>query len=331
MAATYEQAYATLKSAWWDDDKINQKLSERWLTPWGQTWWQETWWQVDNSSPINLISEYKDSEWNTKTYDEEKAEQWNIDFNNLVPTEEDGEEVSWWFDPKYAWTISLIVQEALKNWVTLGKLWSWLKAWWNWILKWVKRTASKALSNIWAIAAWLASAYDTAQDRKKWVLKAEYLTWNEWAWAYWRDVLRNLYWYTDNLLFWALPNIDAVYNKWEDDWLYTSIHSNEAQKKQKEQLETNKKVKATDKQMKKYRKEIDSAQEKYWWNAATEANNQITRMLVKSWDVSQKAQNEIRAELIDKWFKIKEVKDENWNTTYTWAKWKQTLQDYLNS
>lgn len=339
---SYDEAYSKLKAWGWDDARIVKALNANGLykdsKDWGWGGWTDEvdlWWP-NNDSPINDI-EVPEKYTNVDIdYTDPKGEEklWEIGDTATPDKNDDSDEsLTSWRGPKDAATIAMIIQECIKNWVTVNWLGKWLSWAWSTFLKWIWATWKFLARNAWAIATWLASAYETEQDRKKWVLKAEYwVDWDYSAWAYARDFWRNMYWYTDNVLFWALPNIDAVYNKADDDWLYTNVHSNEAQKHQKEELKKNKEIVDDYKKLWWnrfdnllwtdwfewwYLEEEKNIKKKYWADWVSMADQQLTRAAVDLWLMNDA---DFKKQIIDDWYKFWTVKDKNWNTTKTWYK-----------
>ena len=335
---SYDEAFAKLKAWGWDDARINKALADNWLFPDSkpdESTWPDLWWP-DNDSPINDI-EVPEKYTNVDIdYTDPKGEEklWEIGDTATPDKNDDSDEaLTSWRGPKDAATIAMIIQECIKNWVTVNWLGKWLSWAWSTFLKWIWATWKFLARNAWAIATWLASAYETEQDRKKWVLKAEYwVDWDYSAWAYARDFWRNMYWYTDNVLFWALPNIDAVYNKADDDWLYTNVHSNEAQKHQKEELKKNKEIVDDYKKLWWnrfdnllwtdwfewwYLEEEKNIKKKYWADWVAMADQQLTRAAVDLWLMNDA---DFKKQIIDDWYKFWMVKDQNWNQSKTWYK-----------
>ena len=113
------------------------------------------------------------------------------------------------------------------------------------------------------------------------------------------------------MTFWALPNIDAVYNKWEDDWWYWKIHSNKEQKEQKAQLkkdkETNKKA-STLKDFNKVMSKMDN-------NEQMQAMNQMNSVAAKQ---NKIADADYQANFV-KDNERKTVKKKDWTTVKTWV------------
>lgn len=325
---SYDEAFAKLKAWGWDDARINKALADNWLFPDSkpdESTWPDLWWP-DNDSPINDI-EVPEKYTNVDIdYTDPKGEEkmWEI---GDTATPDDGNDdnapiESDWFSAKDAATISMIIQEAIKNWVTVKWLGKWL--WWAWskLLSWLGVSAKFVARNAWAIATWLASAYETYNDRSNWKLKAEYwVNWDYSAWAYLRDAWRNLYGYTDNVLFWILPNAEGIYNqtKWE-------------QKEQVKELNKNKQVKDDYKKLWWnaidnflwtdwfewwYLKEEKNIKKKYWSDWVSMAEQQLTRAAVDLWLMNDA---DFKKQIIDDWYKFWMVKDKNWNTTKTWYK-----------
>lgn len=350
--ATYEQAYATLKSAWWDDDKIKTNLAKKWLYPdkgWG---WADLWWP-DNNSPINDIEvpdtynnvdiDYTDPKW------EEKL--WEIGDTAVPDKNDDSDEANWpeLLTPANGVRWAVIMEETLRQWVAkpilnwVSKQW-WakaaLKVLWTKIPKlgtWLAEHAPTA-NQAMAIINWLISGYQNSVDRKNWILKAEYwVNWNYSSEAYWNDFLRNMVGYWDEY-FAKLPSqlLKMAWKEWLNDYLYNT--NSEDIKNQKEDLDKNKEIKDTYKKLWWnwwdnfwwtdwfewwYLKEEKNIKKKYWGDWAMMAEQQLTRAAVDLW-----LQNDadFKKQIIDDWYKFWMVKDKNWNTTKTWYK-KTTWSD----
>lgn len=245
-------------------------------------------------------------------YDEQKAKEWEQNFNDLTnqdTTNDSVDEVSEKVEDEWTnlaaapATIQMITQalsdKVWKEWAT--KILDWVStkwAKWLWSILW--KSSRFVARNAWAIATGLISAYETYNDRDKWKVKAEYINGNEWALAYLRDVWRNAYAYADNVLFWALPNIDSVYNqtKWE-------------QKQQAEKLAKNKEVKNTAKELKQYTKVMD----KLKWNEEQEAVRQMTNVAVNQWKLNDVA---FKKQFV-KDYERKTMKKPDGSTYQTWV------------
>ena len=258
-------------SNWKTPKEIYDKIIEQWwrtAAEIGDVNFDKNWNVIEKTVPV------------ISNYDEQKAKEWEEQFNQLTnwqpdtsndKLEDDIIEDEWANLAAAPATIQILSQALTEK---VGKEWA------NKILKWITTKWAKWLSNIlwksakfiwrnaWAIATWLISAYETYNDRDKWKVKAEYINGNEWAWAYLRDVWRNAYAYADNVLFWALPNIDAVYN-----------NSKSERKAQSEALNKNKEVKKTAKELKQYTKVMD----KLKWDEQNEAVRQMTNVAVNQW------------------------------------------------
>lgn len=326
MAATYEQAYATLKSAWWDDDKINKKLSERWLTP--DTKEEPSWWEDElDFSNVNMIDTYKDKEWETKSYDEQKAEEWTKSFDELFSWEEnssknddkkwvDTSTIIWW-----AWlTVNALVPLIQKYW--LKWVYNWVKKFWKWALKVLWKAATVAWVTIDEIQA-LANEYE---DLKEWNI---WNTWNAWKDA-WQWALYNV----DKMLFDVVPD-DLYYNKWED----------------KEKAKEKRKVNNTYNELwwnfwsnlaswiwadglaKKlewwYLKEENRIEKEMWAGMVNEANKQLSKLFAQSWIKKPEDQVAFKKRIVEEWYKFQELKWKDWNKYYTWAKNWKPLQTML--
>lgn len=200
------------------------------------------------------------------------------------------------------WKLSSLptIAQAMANWVST----EWLK---SAIAKaapkiaWALWTSAKFLArNAWAIASSLISAYQTKNDRESWKIKAEYKWEGDWAWAYLRDVWRNLYWYADNMAFWLLPNIDSVYNNTERE-----------RREQAEELKKNKEVKNRKADL----KSVDKTFSKIGKDDEMSARQQMNNAAVKSGKV---ADDNFQADFVknNEW---RTVKKKDWTTVKTWV------------
>ena len=289
-----------LINAWLSDDTIHNVMKTRhWIND-VDTFINQ--YELSSKNKVPIIS----------NYDEQKAKEWENWFNELTNQDTTKDKINeldediedWWTNLAAApATIQMITQalsdKVWKEWA--AKILDWIStkwAKWLWSILW--KSSKFIARNAWAIATWLISAYETYNDRSKWKVKAEYINGNEWAWAYWRDVGRNLYAYTDNVLFWALPNIDSVYNKtkWE-------------KKQQAEALEKNKEVKKTDKELKKYTKIMD----KMDVNEEQEAVRQMSNVAVNQWKMNDA---EFKKQFV-KDYEWKTMEKPDWTTYKTWV------------
>ena len=198
------------------------------------------------------------------------------------------------------WKLSSLptIAQAMANWISA----EWLK---SAIAKaapkiaWTLWTSAKFLArNAWAIASSLISAYQTKNDRESWKIKAEYKWEGDWAWAYLRDVWRNLYWYADNMAFWLLPNIDSVYNNTERE-----------RREQAEELKKNKEVKNRKADL----KSVDKTFSKIDKNDEMNARQQMNNAAVKNGKV---ADDSFQADFVknNEW---RTVKKKDWTTVKT--------------
>lgn len=278
------------KSNWKTPKQIYDKIIEQWRRTSQEIWninFDKDWNVIESTRPV------------ISNYDQQRAKEWEEQFNQLTnwqpdttndKVEDDIIEDEWANLAAAPATIQILTQALTEK---VGKKWA------KKILKWITTKWAKWLSNIlwksakfiwrnaWAIATWLISAYETYNARDKWKVKAEYINGNEWAWAYWRDVLRNAYAYADNVLFWALPNIDAVYNNTKSE-----------RREQAAAMNKNKEVKKTTKELKQYTKVMD----KIKWNEEMEAIRQMSNVADNQWKMNDTA------------FKKQFVKDNEWKT-----------------
>lgn len=274
---------------------------------------------TDNVKNYQVINKYKDKEWNEKTYDEKKADEWSANFNELVWEDEANnvnqeDDTSNIFNKLIAWWMSIAWANFLKN-KLLQHFWAettkeLLKAYWPDLIKYIKTWWGKLIPVIAAVVDEAISLH--------WVDKALtdgsiWWTWNWWKDA-WQAVAANIEW----LWWWDVS--DSWYaNKWEDKEV--------AKEKQKtnriyrnlwgnffsnltwiEWLEWW------------YLKEERRIKKELWDEGVNDADRQISTILLNKWkDISPENVSKFKKSIIDKWYKYKQVKDKNWNTTYTWV------------
>lgn len=316
--------------------KSEQEIYEAFV----KKWWIDRNEEVENGFRLEQEAkdkaDYFDQEmlwWATVVEDEEETKE-EPKYNEWASSEEDSENLTtWWITKvgaspatvnyiikslKDAGKLAPIIEKIGKSWF-VEMIKNGIKSGGKSLWKFASKLGPAAAKTVWPIiAAWI-STYQNYEDIDEWVLKKEW-RWNwDWAGKYRRDAWRNAYATVDNMLFWGLPNIDAVYNKAEDDNWYSNIHSNKAQKEQKAQLKKDKETK------KRYDttfwiaswtlKDVEKTFSKIGKGDEMNARQQMSNVAVKNGEV---ADDNFQADFVknNEW---KTVKKKDWTTVKTWV------------
>lgn len=330
-----DEQLARLKQKAKDAGKSDQEIYEAFV----KQWWIDRDEQTENEFRLEQEakdkSDYFDQEmlwWATVVEDEEAPEEESKN-NEWDSSEGESENLTTWWITKVGAspaTVNYIIK-SLKDSGKLapiiekiGKSWfvemikNGIKSWGKSLWEFASKLGPAATKAVWPIiAAWI-STYQNYEDIGEWVLKKEWRWSWDWAGKYRRDAWRNAYATADNMLFWALPNIDSVYNKAEGDNWYSNIHSNKAQKEQKAQL---KKDKETNKRYDASLKDVEKTFSKMDNNDEMSARQQMNNVAVKNGKI---ADDNFQADFVknNEW---KTVKKKDWTTVKTWVN-KQTKE-----
>lgn len=342
----YKAFVEAMGKKWYSANQVNEKLKSEWYTVEGKdistvlAEMAKPQWTYDTSDSFDELTgnvdTVADDDYQLLTNDESKemygnlstqwnaTHWWNFNPSSLYPsikalwnvkvnTPIDLANKQWQIIEKKA-IKELTKKEAknvAKNTVKVAK--DYIKRWWKKIAELVwKVWLERAVLIIWQLYEW----YRTLKDTEQWWVKSEVAEEWYWEWRWTRDSLRTFYAYMDNTLFWLLPNIDAVYNKWAWDWLYWWITANYEQQKQAEKIAENKQINKDYKTSKKYWKEVDKA-----WDDQAVGNSEIQYLIntgkSKEWWFTPEDRQKL-----SKLFDWKEVPLKDWSTrkdrVYVW-------------
>ena len=225
-----------------------------------------------------------------------------------------------WADRAIETTVKNAAQQLIKEFPWKSK--AWYQKMLPQVVKWLKWAAKFVWQHAPSIIAWAITAVDTNNALKNWTLRTAKAEWDDsLLWAL-KDAWRWAYSAIDNeILFWVLPDWDAVYN--------TDPEKAEAQA---QWFDDQKKIKNTYKTLKKYDKEVSKL-----WADRSQAERDIIDYIVWTRN-SQNANNNDTYASISKNFDYKKFKWPDWEWKQAWVytgknkdlKWK-TLQELKDS
>ena len=306
-SSSFDELTGNVNTVW--DDEYQLLTNEESKDMYGNlsTQWAATkWW---NFNPSSLYPTMK-ALWNAKV--KVPPENWAT-FYNAKNANTVRDTKAWQYVEKKA-VKELTKKEAksvAKNAAKVAK--DYIKRWWEKVAKLVwKVWLERAMLIIWQAY----EAYRTFKDTEQWWVKSEVAEDWYWEWRWLRDFWRTFYAYMDNTLFWLLPNLDAVYNKWAWDWLYWWMTSNYEQQKQAEKIAENMKINDDYSTSKKYWKEVKKS-----WDGQAIANSETEYLIntgkAKEWWFTPEDRKKL-----SKLFNWKEVPLKDWTTrkdrVYVW-------------